>query len=73
MSGLFAAPLARGEASVASKWVLPEPQSDEAHSAFTPPAGVGQPEAPEEDHPSSEFAVPAGLAPEGTPVLTMPE
>ncbi|MGW3624396.1 threonine/serine exporter family protein [Streptomyces sp. NPDC000880] len=41
-----------------------KPQSDEAHSAFTPPAGVGQPEAPEEDHPSSEFAVPAGLAPE---------
>lgn len=41
-----------------------KPQSDEAHSAFTPPAGVGQPETPEEDHPSSEFAVPAGLAPE---------
>jgi uncharacterized membrane protein YjjP (DUF1212 family) len=41
-----------------------KPQSDEAHSAFTPPAGVGQPEAPEADHPSSEFAVPAGLAPE---------
>jgi uncharacterized membrane protein YjjP (DUF1212 family) len=44
-----------------------KPQSDEAHSAFTPPAGVGQPEAPEEDHPSSEFAVPAGLAPEVPP------
>ncbi|GGW61289.1 threonine/serine ThrE exporter family protein [Streptomyces xantholiticus] len=41
-----------------------KPQSDEAHSAFTPPAGVEQPEAPEEDHPSSEFAVPEGLAPE---------
>ncbi|UYQ63584.1 threonine/serine ThrE exporter family protein [Streptomyces peucetius] len=41
-----------------------KPQSDEAHSAFTPPAGMEQPEAPEEDHPSSEFAVPQGLAPE---------
>ncbi|MFF3246289.1 threonine/serine exporter ThrE family protein [Streptomyces sp. NPDC002870] len=41
-----------------------KPQSDEAHSAFTPPAGVGQPEVAEEDHPSSEFAVPAGLASE---------
>lgn len=39
-----------------------KPQSDEAHSAFTPPEGVGAPEAPEEDHPSSEFAVPAGMA-----------
>lgn len=41
-----------------------KPQSDEAHSAFTPPTGVGQPEVAEEDHPSSEFAVPAGLAAE---------
>ena len=41
-----------------------KPQSDEAHSAFTPPPGVGTPDAPEEDHPTSEFAVPAGLAPE---------
>ncbi|WP_328398125.1 threonine/serine exporter family protein [Streptomyces sp. NBC_00390] len=41
-----------------------KPQSDEAHSAFTPPAGMGQPEAPEEDHPSSEFAIPKGFAPE---------
>ncbi|MEV6397256.1 threonine/serine exporter family protein [Streptomyces sp. NPDC051907] len=41
-----------------------KPQSDEAHSAFAPPAGVGQPEAPEEDHPSSEFAIPQGLTPE---------
>ncbi|ALC21738.1 threonine/serine exporter family protein [Streptomyces pristinaespiralis] len=41
-----------------------KPQSDEAHSAFVPPAGVEHPEAPEEDHPSSEFAIPEGLAPE---------
>ncbi|WP_327325259.1 threonine/serine exporter family protein [Streptomyces sp. NBC_01210] len=47
-----------------------KPQSDEAHSAFTPPAGVGQPEAPEEDHPSSEFAVPAGI---GTEAPAEPE
>ncbi|MET7618444.1 threonine/serine exporter family protein [Streptomyces sp. NPDC005408] len=42
-----------------------KPQSDEAHSAFTPPPGVGQPEVPEEDHPSSEFAVPEGIGTEG--------
>ncbi|MFI1394035.1 threonine/serine exporter ThrE family protein [Streptomyces sp. NPDC020681] len=42
-----------------------KPQSDEAHSAFTPPPGVGQPDVPEEDHPSSEFAVPAGIGTEG--------
>ncbi|MER5465210.1 threonine/serine exporter family protein [Streptomyces sp. NPDC002668] len=47
-----------------------KPQSDEAHSAFTPPSGVGQPEAPEEDHPSSEFAVPAGI---GTEAPAEPE
>ncbi|MEU9013830.1 threonine/serine exporter family protein [Streptomyces sp. NPDC048479] len=47
-----------------------KPQSDEAHSAFTSPAGVGQPEAPEEDHPSSEFAVPAGI---GTEAPAEPE
>jgi uncharacterized membrane protein YjjP (DUF1212 family) len=41
-----------------------KPQSDEAHSAFTPPPGVGQPETPEEDHPSSEFAVPTGMTTE---------
>lgn len=41
-----------------------KPQSDEAHSAFTPPPGVGQPDAPDEDHPSSEFAVPAGMSTE---------
>lgn len=41
-----------------------KPQSDEAHSAFAPPPGVGQPDAPEEDHPSSEFAVPAGMTTE---------
>ncbi|MEU3916868.1 threonine/serine exporter family protein [Streptomyces sp. NPDC029004] len=42
-----------------------KPQSDEAHSAFTPPPGVGAPDVPEEDHPSSEFAVPAGIGTEG--------
>ncbi len=39
-----------------------KPQSDEAHSAFVPPAGLDQPTAPpEDDHPTSEFALPAGL------------
>ncbi|NYE41522.1 uncharacterized membrane protein YjjP (DUF1212 family) [Streptomyces fulvorobeus] len=39
-----------------------KPQSDEAHSAFEPPRGVGQPAAPvDDDHPSSEFALPTGL------------
>ncbi|MFD5874140.1 threonine/serine exporter ThrE family protein [Streptomyces sp. NPDC060322] len=39
-----------------------KPQSDEARSAFVPPAGVEQPTAPsEDDHPTSEFALPAGL------------
>ncbi|MER7954788.1 MULTISPECIES: threonine/serine exporter family protein [unclassified Streptomyces] len=41
-----------------------KPQSDEARSAFIPPAGVDQPVVPEEEHPTSEFAIPAGLAPE---------
>ncbi|MET9377636.1 threonine/serine exporter family protein [Streptomyces sp. NPDC003035] len=41
-----------------------KPQSDEARSAFIPPAGVDQPVVPEEEHPTSEFAVPEGLAPE---------
>ncbi|WP_149184521.1 threonine/serine exporter ThrE family protein [Streptomyces sp. TRM49041] len=41
-----------------------KPQSDEAHSAFLPPAGVEPPGPSEEDHPSSEFAVPEGLATE---------
>ncbi|MGW3659299.1 threonine/serine ThrE exporter family protein [Streptomyces sp. NPDC005151] len=42
-----------------------KPQSDEARSAFAPPAGVGRPAAPhEDDHPTSEFALPAGLATE---------
>ncbi|MFB7369173.1 threonine/serine exporter ThrE family protein [Streptomyces sp. NPDC056222] len=41
-----------------------KPQSDEARSAFTQPAGVEQPAVPEEEHPTSEFAVPEGLAPE---------
>ncbi|MGW6567199.1 threonine/serine ThrE exporter family protein [Streptomyces sp. NPDC054975] len=44
-----------------------KPQSDEAHSAFTPPAGVEQPVVPEEEHPTSEFAVPQGLVPEPPP------
>ncbi|MGD3106605.1 threonine/serine ThrE exporter family protein [Streptomyces sp. YGL11-2] len=46
---------------------LPEerkPQSDEAHSAFTPPLGVPLPPPPEEEHPTSEFALPQGLRPE---------
>ncbi|MER5771312.1 threonine/serine exporter family protein [Streptomyces sp. NPDC001985] len=49
---------------------LPEdrkPLSDEAHSAFTPPAGVEPPEPPEEDHPTSEFSLPPGAAPEAPP------
>ncbi|ARZ68696.1 membrane protein [Streptomyces albireticuli] len=41
-----------------------KPQSDEAHSAFTPPLGVPLPPPPEDDHPTSEFAVPEGIAPE---------
>ncbi|MBT2506859.1 threonine/serine exporter family protein [Streptomyces sp. ISL-98] len=41
-----------------------KPQSDEARSAFTPPAGMEQPGPPEEDHPSSEFAVPEGMTTE---------
>ncbi|MFJ2708574.1 threonine/serine exporter ThrE family protein [Streptomyces sp. NPDC087428] len=43
----------------------PKPQSDEARSAFSQPAGVGRSASPsEEDHPTSEFALPSGLAPE---------
>lgn len=42
-----------------------KPQSDEAHSAFSQPAGVDRPTPPsEEDHPTSEFALPSGLTPE---------
>ncbi len=41
-----------------------KPQSDEARSAFAPPAGVEQPAPPEEEHPTSEFALPPGLVPE---------
>ncbi|THA36650.1 threonine/serine exporter family protein [Streptomyces sp. A1277] len=42
-----------------------KPQSDEAHSAFSRPAGTDRPAPPpEEDHPTSEFALPAGLTPE---------
>lgn len=39
-----------------------KPQSDEAHSAFTPPPGM-EPDVPEEDQPTSEFARPAGAEP----------
>ncbi|WP_329038560.1 threonine/serine exporter family protein [Streptomyces sp. NBC_00178] len=39
-----------------------KPQSDEARSAFVPPAGMEQPTGPQDDdHPTSEFALPAGL------------
>ncbi|WP_328583071.1 threonine/serine ThrE exporter family protein [Streptomyces sp. NBC_00370] len=38
-----------------------KPQSDEAHSAFTPPFGVEQPPVPDDDRPTSEFALPEGL------------
>ena len=42
-----------------------KPQSDEAHSAFAPPTGLGQPDTVDEDPTTtSEFAVPAGFAPE---------
>ncbi|WP_302887953.1 threonine/serine ThrE exporter family protein [Streptomyces sp. NEAU-Y11] len=41
-----------------------KPQSDEAHSAFTPPLGLPLPPAPEDEHPTSEFAVPEGFAAE---------
>ncbi|RSS54273.1 threonine/serine exporter ThrE family protein [Streptomyces sp. WAC01280] len=41
-----------------------KPQSDEARSAFVPPAGVEQPSPPEEEHPTSEFALPPGLTAE---------
>ncbi|MFF8381737.1 threonine/serine exporter family protein [Streptomyces sp. NPDC015661] len=41
-----------------------KPQSDEARSAFVPPAGVEQPTPPEEEHATSEFALPPGLVPE---------
>ncbi|WP_326670728.1 threonine/serine ThrE exporter family protein [Streptomyces sp. NBC_01257] len=42
-----------------------KPQSDEARSAFSQPAGVGRPApASEDDHPTSEFALPSGLSPE---------
>lgn len=40
-----------------------KPQSDEARSAFTPPQGVPQSQAPEnESQITSEFALPEGLA-----------
>ncbi|GAA2724504.1 threonine/serine exporter family protein [Streptomyces luteosporeus] len=45
-----------------------KPQSDEAHSAFTPPLGVPLPPPPEDEHPTSEFALPNGVAePEAEP------
>lgn len=44
-----------------------KPQSDEAHSAFTPPQGVPLPPPPQDEHPTSEFAVPSGLVPEQAP------
>ncbi|MGW5068522.1 threonine/serine exporter family protein, partial [Streptomyces cyaneofuscatus] len=44
-----------------------KPQSDEARSAFVPPAGTMQPVSPpEEDHPTSEFAIPTGVHPEAS-------
>jgi uncharacterized membrane protein YjjP (DUF1212 family) len=43
------------------------PQSDQAHSAFTPPQGVPLPPPPQDEHPTSEFAVPSGLVPEQAP------
>lgn len=49
---------------VADRQGSEKPLSDEAHSAFTPPAGLGVPEAPEEDQPTSEFSVPAGTTAE---------
>ncbi|MFI0780742.1 threonine/serine exporter ThrE family protein [Streptomyces sp. NPDC021212] len=48
-----------------------KPQSDEAHSAFTPPQGVPRPPSPDGEHPTSEFAIPEGLATELT--ATEPE
>lgn len=56
-----------GSSSGSSDQTGPEdrkPQSDEAHSAFTPPLGVPYPPLPEDEHPTSEFALPAGLRPE---------
>ncbi|HEY9329017.1 MAG TPA: threonine/serine exporter family protein [Streptomyces sp.] len=42
-----------------------KPQSDEARSAFSQPAGVERSAGPsDDDHPTSEFSLPSGLAPE---------
>lgn len=42
-----------------------KPQSDEARSAFSQPAGVGRSATPsDDDHPTSEFSLPSGLTPE---------
>ncbi|MFI6896703.1 threonine/serine exporter ThrE family protein [Streptomyces sp. NPDC050256] len=42
-----------------------KPQSDEARSAFSQPAGVGKSAGPsDDDHPTSEFSLPSGLTPE---------
>lgn len=65
--------MAEGEASGTEDR---KPKSDEAHSAFAVPSGVGvDADAPEEDQPTSEFAVPDGLAsvpvePEGSAFAT---
>ncbi|MFD9301855.1 threonine/serine exporter family protein [Streptomyces sp. NPDC060048] len=65
--------MAEGEASGTEDR---KPKSDEAHSAFSVPQGVGvEPEAADEDQPTSEFAVPGGLPsvavePEGSAFAT---
>lgn len=42
-----------------------KPQSDEARSAFSQPAGVERSAGPsDDDHPTSEFSLPSGLTPE---------
>ncbi|MET7645125.1 threonine/serine exporter family protein [Streptomyces sp. NPDC005426] len=42
-----------------------KPQSDEARSAFSQPAGVGRSTSPsDDDHPTSEFSLPSGVTPE---------
>ncbi|MFH8369101.1 threonine/serine exporter ThrE family protein [Streptomyces sp. NPDC018031] len=53
-----------GSARDPDDWEDRKPQSDEAHSAFTPPLGVPMPPPPEDQHPTSEFAVPSGLTTE---------
>lgn len=42
-----------------------KPQSDEARSAFSQPAGVDRSASPaDDDHPTSEFSLPTGVTPE---------